>query len=242
MNGNIEGSLISKNLVRDSNQRCYVIHGTHNVTIEYNVGYNNFGHCFMLEDGIEEQNHFNYNLGAHTKETPAAGKLSIAESDEFCATFWISNPHNYFLGNVAAGSEDTGFWYEMLELVRGPSVKMDPEYGINPSSQIFGYFNENVCHSNHGEGFKLYPNGYFPDERATFQDIRSYKNKGDGVLFHNSKNLGLDGGMVSDNRMQIEVDKQSHDFSDSNIQVLGFSPLYQFKAEDGNLVSHCPAY
>lgn len=242
MNKNIEGSEISKNLVRGSNQRCYVVHATHNVTLEYNIAHDTFGHCFMLEDGIEQNNTFNYNLGAHTKETPDEGILSIAESDMFCSTFWISNPRNYFKGNVAAGSEDTGFWYEMLELVRGPSVKLDPDYDVNPSSSLFGHFKENRFHSNKGEGFKLYPNGYFPETRAIFEDTISVKNKGDGVLFHNSKNLGLNGGFYGDNRMQIEVDKQSDDVTVTNARVVGFSELYQREAEAGGLASHCPAH
>ena len=90
MSESVEGTLVSKNSIIDSNQRCIVIHGTHNVTLEWNIGYNNFGHCFFLEDGIEQDNHFNYNLGAGQQITPDEGIISIAESDMFPATFWIS--------------------------------------------------------------------------------------------------------------------------------------------------------
>lgn len=30
------------------------------------------------------------------------------QSDDVPATFWISNPNNTFIGNVGAGSEDSG--------------------------------------------------------------------------------------------------------------------------------------
>ncbi len=40
-------SLVKKNVVRQSNQRCYVIHGSQNVTLEENISFDTFGHCFM---------------------------------------------------------------------------------------------------------------------------------------------------------------------------------------------------
>ena len=45
--------MIAKNTIRGSNQRCVVIHGTHNATVVENIAYDTFGHCFMTEDGGE---------------------------------------------------------------------------------------------------------------------------------------------------------------------------------------------
>jgi len=236
------GSVIAANTIRDSNQRCVVIHGTHNVTISYNIAYDTFGHCYMVEDGVETQNLFEYNLGLATKITPDEGILSIAESDMFASTFWISNPTNMFLNNVAAGSEDTGFWYEMIENIRGESIKFDPYYLINPLTQPYGYNIGTVCHSNHGDGFKLYPNGYFPEEEAVFKDFRSYLNHGDGVLLHNSANLAVDGGYFGDNRQGVEVDKQADDVRVSNAHIVGYSDLYRAIVQAGKKPSHCPAF
>jgi len=196
----------------------------------------------MVEDGIEEENLFESNLGAITKITPNAGLFSFAESDMFASTFWISNPNNKFLNNVAAGSEDTGFWYEFLEFVRGKSTKFDPYYEINPSTYKFGFNIGTVCHSNTGDGFKLYPNGYFPNEEAVFKDFRSYVNKGDGVLLHNSAKLAIDGGYFGDNRQGIEVDKQSDAVRISNAHIVGFSDLYKNLVDASGKQSHCPAY
>ena len=47
---------MAKNVVWQSNQRCFVIHGTHNVTLSENVAYDTRGHCYMLEDGGEWDN------------------------------------------------------------------------------------------------------------------------------------------------------------------------------------------
>ena len=46
----VTGSKVKKNSVRNSNQRCYVVHGSDNLLLEDNVAYNTFGHCYMLED------------------------------------------------------------------------------------------------------------------------------------------------------------------------------------------------
>ena len=232
---------MSKNTVRDSNQRCYVLHGTHNVTLDSNIAYNTFGHCYMVEDGFEQNNTFSYNLGAMTKAMPIHSLLSIAESDHFASTFWISNPNNHFIGNVCAGGEDTGFWYEFLTIVRGPSVEYDPNYQINPSEFIFGSFVGNVIHSYKGDGFKLYPNGYFPKEHAPFTDMISYRNAGDGVLLHNSAKLHIKGGLFADNRVQVEVDKQADDVWVTDCRVVGYSELFRKEVEASNTKSHCPA-
>lgn len=239
---NVLGTVISKNTVRDSHQRCYVIHGTHNVTVTDNVAFDTFGHCYMVEDGFEQDNKFEFNIGARTKKMPSHMVLSTVESDQFASTFWISNPNNYFKGNVCAGGEDTGFWYEFLEFVRGPSSAYDPFYEINPSQFHFGAFEDNVCHSYEGDGFKLYPNGYFPKSHAAFQNTRSYKNKGDGVLLHNSAKLHIQGGTYADNRIQIEIDKEADDVWVSDARVIGYSALFQLEVEASNTKSHCPAH
>jgi len=96
-------------------------------------------------------------------------------------------------------------------------------------------------HSNAGEGFKLYPNGYFPEDRAIFENVMSFRNHGDGVLLHNSKNLGIEGGVFADNRRGIEIDKQADNVTVSNAVVIGFSDLYQIDVQAGDLASHCPA-
>jgi hypothetical protein len=67
----VHGSTLAKNVIWKSNQRCIVVHGTHNVTVTENVAYDTAGHCFMLEDGGEWDNEFRYNLGAKTRALPS---------------------------------------------------------------------------------------------------------------------------------------------------------------------------
>jgi cell surface hyaluronidase len=143
----VPGSVVAKNTIRQSNQRCVVVHGTNKLRIEENVAFDTKGHCYMTEDGIEKNNEFFRNLGAQTgiplKIIPNQG-ANGDETDGEPATFWITAPTNYFVGNVAAGSEHSGYWFEPK--LRGVRASMFP--GFDPQYSPLGSFNDNVAHSN----------------------------------------------------------------------------------------------
>lgn len=105
-------------------------------------------------------------------------------------------------------NEDNIFVYVSLETLHGSGMKLNLKYTKNPTQMPFGFHKQNVVYSNNGEGFKLYPNGYFPEDHAVFEDVISFRYHGDGIFLHNSKNFGVDGGIIADNRLAIEVDKQ----------------------------------
>jgi hypothetical protein len=44
MSSNVPGSIVRKNAIRESKQRCVVIHGTHDVLVEENVAMDSYGH------------------------------------------------------------------------------------------------------------------------------------------------------------------------------------------------------
>ncbi|CAI5492091.1 unnamed protein product, partial [Closterium sp. Naga37s-1] len=46
-------SVVRKNVMHDSKQRCVVVHTIFNLTVEENVAYHTRGHCFMVEEGGE---------------------------------------------------------------------------------------------------------------------------------------------------------------------------------------------
>jgi hypothetical protein len=87
MSGDVAGSVVRNNAVVNSNQRCVVVHQTHKVRVENNVAYNAFGHCFILEDGTEEDNHFVGNLGVLTRNQ----QITIGATDHEASLFWITN-------------------------------------------------------------------------------------------------------------------------------------------------------
>ena len=140
--GDAKGQYIRNASIHDTYSRCVTVHGTNNLRVENNVTYNTVGHCFFLEDGIENGNEFVRNLAIQTKchptldcvptnlaangekthrESPASGKPAsparntLLPSDNTVASFWITNPDNSFIDNVAAGSDQVGFWLSLPE-------------------------------------------------------------------------------------------------------------------------------
>ena len=57
-------SYITDCSIQTSHYRCVVLHGTHEVTVARNVAVDIMGHCFYLEDGVEERNVIDFNLAA----------------------------------------------------------------------------------------------------------------------------------------------------------------------------------
>ena len=149
----VHGSTLSKNVIWESNQRCVVVHGTHNVTVSENVAYETKGHCFMLEDGGEWDNSFIRNLGAKVDRLPR-GVPRDGESDFFPSVFWITNPQNEFIGNVAAGSRGPGFWFELK--LRAPSSELSINHGVNPKTLPQKTFKDNASHSSGFRAGKSY--------------------------------------------------------------------------------------
>src|SRR5690606_1013167 len=138
--GDGQGQYIKNSAIHDTYSRCVTVHGTDNVLVENNVTFNTVGHCFFLEDGIEKGNQFVRNLGIQTKCHPALPceptNLTLAHqatrgqdsdqvlipSDNTASTFWITNPDNIYRDNVAAGSDQIGFW---IALPQHPTGEFD---------------------------------------------------------------------------------------------------------------------
>ena len=96
--------------------RCVSVHGTSHALVSENVAYDAIGHCYYLEDGVEEHNTLAYNLAAHVHFIGAPARASgqhcedVDESDDLrlpadvaAAGFYITNGRNYVVGNAASG-------------------------------------------------------------------------------------------------------------------------------------------
>lgn len=184
MSNRVAGSIVRKNVIRQSNQRCVVIHGSHGVIIEDNVAFDTFGHCYITEDGAEIDNYFIGNLGARTKGIPDAATF-LGTSDKFASTYWITNPMNHYIGNVAAGSPGSGFWFE-LRGVRGDSKPLYPN--ANPKKSPLYTFRNNISHSNGDMGIRTYAPGFQPPTPAFFESIKCYQNR-NNLFIHGTSNL-----------------------------------------------------
>ena len=140
--------------------------------VENNVTYNNIGHCFFLEDGVEHGNQFVHNLAILTKCHPDApcvptnlapfgatdgtnfntagqnAKDVLIPSDNTASTFWITNPDNIYRDNVAAGSDATGFWFALPEHPTGKFEGTEISKTTWPRRTQVREFKGNIAHSN----------------------------------------------------------------------------------------------
>jgi cell migration-inducing and hyaluronan-binding protein len=161
--GDTQGQYIENSAIHDTYSRCVTVHGTNNVRVENNVAYNNVGHCYFLEDGVEHGNQYIGNLGMLTRCNPTrpcnstnalngsgAGQNStdqLIPSDNTASTFWITNPDNTYRGNVSAGSEATGFWIALPEHPTGKFEGTEISAKTWPRRMQLKQFSGNVSHS-----------------------------------------------------------------------------------------------
>jgi len=179
-----KGQYIKNASIHDTYNRCVTVHGTHDVRVENNVTYNIVGHCFFLEDGIEHGNQFVHNLAiqikCHTsrpcmptnlgangensgsnplnratyRAASMSGKDTLLPSDNTVTAFWITNPDNVFIDNVAAGSDENGFWWSLPEHPNGAFLDTDISRNTWPRRTRMAEFRGNVAHSNY-DGFMM---------------------------------------------------------------------------------------
>jgi cell migration-inducing and hyaluronan-binding protein len=165
-----QGQYIQNSAIHDTYSRCVTVHGTNNVRVENNVAYNNVGHCYFLEDGVEHGNQYVNNLGILTRcnttrscnstnavvgvyggvpgQNGQTATDQLLPSDNTASTFWITNPDNTYRGNVSAGSEATGFWLAFPEHPTGKFEGTEISAKTWPRQTQIREFSGNVAHSN----------------------------------------------------------------------------------------------
>ncbi len=164
--GEGEGQYIRNSAIHDTFSRCVTVHGTNNLRVENNVTFNTVGHCFFMEDGIETGNQFVHNLGIQTKchptlpceptnltlahQTTAGQKAKhiLIPSDNTVSTFWITNPDNIYRDNVAAGSDQIGFWMAFPQHPTGQFEGTEISKNTWPGRTKLREFSGNTAHSN----------------------------------------------------------------------------------------------
>ncbi|KAJ3276777.1 Fibrocystin-L [Terramyces sp. JEL0728] len=152
-------SYLKYSAIRSSFYRCVSIHGTNNFTLYNTVSYDITGHCYYLEDGVEEYNVLKYNFAGfihflgnitdptmfytQTLDTVYYDPVNlIVPSDVSASGFYITNPHNVFIGNAASGGW-SGFAFPALYSAAGLSHGVV----INPSTRPTLIFDGNSAHS-----------------------------------------------------------------------------------------------
>jgi cell migration-inducing and hyaluronan-binding protein len=223
-----QGQYVRNSAIHDTFNRCVTVHGTNDLSVVNNVTYNTVGHCFFMEDGIEHDNEFVKNLAIQVKCHPTlecvpynlgpngeidaanrqalrrismSGENTLLPSDNTVAAYWITNPDNTYVDNVAAGSDETGFWFSMPEHPNGAFLGSEDSLDTWPRRTPLREFRGNVSHSNY-DGFMFDRNinedntfdlsftAYTPLEdpadpysemvESHFEDLTAYKNRHGG--------------------------------------------------------------
>ena len=148
------GQYFKNSSVNTSYNRAIVIHGTSNTTVENNFCYDHIGHGIFLENGSEINNLIKGNVVLLTR-LPAVGEALTPSDNQFNqrqnqspSSYWITNPNNTFINNVAAGTIGTGFWYALAQNFMFESLT-DPRFATQtkPYKEVLGVFDGNKAHS-----------------------------------------------------------------------------------------------
>ena len=214
LTGDAAGQYLDNSSIVHSYNRFLSVHGTHNVHLGSNVGYDTIGHGYYLEDGIERGNVIEDNLGLMVRN--AADGLPT-QSDKQAAVFWISNPDNTVRRNVAAGSMHTGFWLGFPEHPIGLSATT----AVWPRRTPLKEFSGNVSHSNEARGLfvdgaedaarntittwyepRQNPaDGTSPKVTPVFKTFVGYKNRFEAIWMRGHSNPVIQSARFADNGM-----------------------------------------
>jgi hypothetical protein len=151
--------------------RCISIHATHDTTVLRNVAYNTVGHCYYLEEGVEENNTLSYNLAVHIRclGPPMEGggqrgqvfqedSTALLPADRAAAGFYITNAYNTITGNAASGGW-AGFSFPNLPTPLG----FNKDRPFSPQRRVSKLFDGNTAHSSgyhfSGDGGCIYIGG-----------------------------------------------------------------------------------
>lgn len=147
------GQYFINSSVHKSFNRAITIHGTSYVNVSNNFFYDHIGHGVFLEDGSERFNKIKNNVVLLTKRPKEGEELTPSDNEldqvqnRTPSSFWITNPNNIFEGNVAAGTEGTGFWFALPRSPMGSSAGDARFNGIEPYKEPLGLFKNNKAHS-----------------------------------------------------------------------------------------------
>jgi cell migration-inducing and hyaluronan-binding protein len=131
-----------------------------------------------------------------------ASENVLLPSDNTVSTFWITNPYNIYVDNVAAGSDENGFWFSLPEHPNGQFLGTEISQNTWPRQTNILEFRGNVAHSNY-DGFMFDRNiaddntfgvtgnmhlarenpadSSSPLIEQLFEDLTAYKNRNGGI-------------------------------------------------------------
>lgn len=125
---------------------------------------------------------------------------------------------------MAAGSENSGFWFEPL--LRGERAHWYPE--LDPIEEPLPLFKDNVAHSNVGKtgAIRMYTPGYRPKETAFMDGNKVYRNDASGIFIHRCQNIVVRDSLFADNNIGVDIDR-AEGITVQNTKIIGESDSYR---------------
>jgi hypothetical protein len=178
--------------VWDSGNRFITVHSTQFVTLSDNIGYNAIGHGFFMEMGDEVYVTWERNLGILVKP----GEL--LKTDANPSVFWIQNPVNTYVDNIAVGStQGHGFEFRLSgkpmdiaplrQAMSSLSEAKDQGRLLggkrSPADLTVLRFEGNEAHSNAEAGLRTYPalNRAMSEDVSRFVGLKLWRNRAAGA-------------------------------------------------------------
>jgi len=142
--------------VHESYFRAFTVHDTFDLKVSRNTAFDISGHAYYLESGVEERNTLEYNLAAFVHVIdgalvmPSATTSNSMQSDSIlvpadhsASGFYISNVHNYVVGNAASG----GWAGIQFPVLPEPADKLLRYNGVVPKDRTSLLITGNSVHS-----------------------------------------------------------------------------------------------
>ncbi|XRA97477.1 fibrocystin-like protein [Pycnococcus provasolii] len=181
----------------DTFSRAVAIHQTHGVKLINNVAVDIMGHAYFLEDGSEIDNVFVRNLAMGVR-----AQHRLLWSDTTPAGFWITNPNNTFLSNIAYNTEAYGFWIDL-----NSAAPFNGRFSPCPTRTRLGVFDGNTANANVKYGVRIHPE-WFPSDSCSsksklvptvLSNFTGVKNGMEGAIATQVGSVGFHRFVLSDN-------------------------------------------
>ena len=185
MIGNLRESYQRNVSVHHSWNRGVAIHGVNYLRLENNLVYHAMGHNFFIEDGPEEYNRLENNLGI--KAIPS---MNLLNTDQTPAGFWIVSAKNYIIRNHAVASRRYGIWLRPEISATGTSANTPMD--VHPINIPVLEFRGNEAHSNGKYGLRIF-DVYLPNAPSVIRDLFVWRNGVVGWTATAIGQIGFDG-------------------------------------------------
>ena len=222
LNGDVTGSYVRGCGIHHTFNRAVTMHAIDHLLVEKNVAYNIMGHAYFLEDGNEQHNIIQDNLGIFVRASSSLLNVDITP-----ATFWVVNPNNILRRNAAAGGTHFGFWYRLPQHPEGPSATTS----VCPRRLPLEEFSDNSAHSFGWYGLWVFRQ-YHPSVTGSCNDntpapayydrFLAWRND-KGVEFEQAGSLQIRDSIMMDNTL-------------AGIEITDVTSIWSGENDDGPLV------